>query len=400
MITENTVAEATAFAYPAAADLQMLSRADGPCVTVCLSPHVAGTGSRPSGTALKTLMPEIRQALQACGVHPQDAESLLEPLEALTGEASLRVSHENSLCLFRSPREFHCFSVRAVIEPVWHVEERFFVQPVLAHLDYRNTFLLLALAAKHVRLLRCEGGEISAVPFPDGVPESEAEFIGEAQGGEHTKGHSPGVKSSHTPGMKFSSSEGREKSVHFLGDFMKAIDRGLQPLYREHGLPVVLAGVDEETAAYISVSDYALLVPEGVKLSPDGGVTGAELAHAGAEILKRWNSPAEKQALTDFAAMGTGRRSTDSTAILQAAAAGKVQHLLVRRGARMPGDAQRILGLGAGEGYVYRKADVVNAATVEVLKHKGMVWLLEPEQMPEGVAMAAVMRYADDKAGA
>ena len=393
MITENTAAaEATAFAYPAASDLQMLSRADGPCVTVCLSPHVAGTGSRPSGTALKTLMPEVRQALQACGVHPQDAESLLEPLEAMTAEASFRVSHENSLCLFRSPREFHCFSVRAVIEPVWHVEERFFVQPVLAHLDYRNTFLLLALAAKHVRLLRCEGGEISAIPFPEGVPESETEFTGDTHGGEHTKNHAPGVK--------FGSSEGREKSVHFLGDFMKAIDRGLQPLYREHGLPVVLAGVDEETAAYISVSDYALLVPEGVKLSPDGGVTGAELAHAGAEILKRWNSPAEKQALTDFAAMGTGRRSTDSTAILQAAAAGKVQHLLVRRGARMPGDAQRILGLGAGEGYVYRNADVVNAATVEVLKHKGMVWLLEPEQMPEGVAMAAVMRYADDKAGA
>ena len=392
MITENTAAaEATAFAYPAASDLQMLSRADGPCVTVCLSPHVAGTGSRPSGTALKTLMPEIRQALQACGVHPQDAESLLEPLEAMTAEASLRVSHENSLCLFRSPREFHCFSVRAVIEPGWHVEERFFVQPVLAHLDYRNTFLLLALAAKHVRLLRCEGGEISAIPFPDGVPESETEFTGDTHGGEHTKNHAPGVK--------FGSSEGREKSVHFLGDFMKAIDRGLQPLYREHGLPVVLAGVDEETSAYSAISDYALMVPDGVKLSPDGGVKVAELAAAGAEIMKHWSSPAEKQALADFEAMGTGRRSTDGASILQAAAIGKVQHLLVQRGGQMPGHAQRILGLGLGEGYAYRNADLVNAATVEVLRHKGLVWLLEPEQMPEAVVMAAVMRYADDKAG-
>ena len=400
MVTQSSIRELTAFPLPTVADLQTLSRAEGPCITILLSPHVAGTGSRPSGTALKTLLPEVKAALDACGVHPQDAESLLEPLGALTEESLLRAGHGEALCLFRSPREFHCFSVRAVVEPGWHVEERFVVEPVLAHLDYRSTFLLLALAAKHVRLLRCEGGEITTIPFPDGVPESEKDFIGETQdGGEPTKGHSPGVKSSHTPGLQFNSSEGREKGPQFLGDFMKAIDRGLQPLYREHGLPLVLAGVDEETSAYSAISDYALMVPEGVKLSPDGGVKGAEMAAAGAEIIKRWSSPAEKQALADFEAMGTGRRSTDGASILQAAAIGKVQHLLVQRGGQMPGHAQRILGLGLGEGYAYRNADLVNAATVEVLRHKGLVWLLEPEQMPEAVVMAAVMRYADDKAG-
>lgn len=391
MITEIAAEKATAFAFPTAADLQMLSRAEGPCVTLCLAPHVAGTGSQPSSTGLKAMLLEVKQALHECGVHEQDAASLLEPLQAMTTEPAMQMSHEHALCLFRSPREFHCFFVRAAIEPGWHVEERFTVQPVLAHLDYRTSFLLLALAAKHVRLLRCEGGEMSAIPFPAGVPENEVEFTGEGPGEEHTKNHASGIK--------FGSSEGQEKSAHFLADFMKAIDRGLLPIYRELGLPLVLAGVNEETAAYTSISNYTSLVPEGVKLSPDGGVTSAELVHAAEAILKRWKSPAEKQALTDFAAMGLGRRSTDSAAILQAAASGKVQHLLVQRGARVPGHAQRILGLGAGEGYVYRNADLVNAATVEVLKHKGIVWLLEAEQMPEPVPMAAVMRYADGKAG-
>ena len=391
MITEIAAEKATAFAFPTAADLQMLSRAEGPCVTICLGPHVAGTGSRPSDAALKAMLLDVTQALHDCGVHPQDAASLLEPLEAMTTEPAMQMSHEHSLCLFRSPREFHCFSVRAVVEPGCHVEERFTLQPILAHLDYRSSFLLLALAAKHVRLLRCEGGEMSAVPFPAGVPESESEFTGEGPGEEHTKNHASGIK--------FGSSEGQEKSPHFLTDFMKAIDRGLLPIYREQGLPLVLAGVNEETAAYISVSGYASLVPEGVKLSPDGGVTSAELVHAAQAILKRWKSPAEKQTLTDFAAMGLGRRSTDNEAILQAAAAGKVQHLLVQRGSRVPGHAQKILGLGAAEGYVYRNADLVNAATAEVLKHKGTVWLLEADQMPEPVVMAAVMRYADGKVG-
>jgi len=391
MITESVIETATVFAFPTAADLQMLSRAEGPCVTLCLVPHLAGTGSRPSGVVLKTLLLDVKQALHECGMHPQDADSLLEPLEAMTVDAAMQLSHKHALCLFRSPREFHCFFVRALVEPGCHVEERFFVQPVLAHLDSRSTFLLLALAAKHMRLLRCEGGQMSPVPFPAGVPESETEFVGDDHGEEHTKNHASGIK--------FASSEGREKSAHFVADFMKAIDRGLLPIYREQGLPLVLAGVDEETAAYISVSGYQALVPESVKLSPDGGVTSAELVNAAAEILKRWRSPAEKQVLADFTTMGLARRSTASEAILLAAAAGKVQHLLVQRGAQVSGHAQRILGLGAGEGYEYRNADLVNAATVEVLKHKGVVWLLEAEQMPEPVPMAAVMRYADGNAG-
>ena len=41
----------------------------------------------------------------------------------------------------------------------------------------------------------------------------------------------------------------------------------------------------------------------------------------------------------------------------------------------------------------------MNAAIAEVLKHKGTVWLLQADQMPEPVVMAAVMRYADGKVG-
>jgi hypothetical protein len=48
---------------------------------------------------------------------------------------------------------------------------------------------------------------------------------------------------------------------------------------------------------------------------------------------------------------------------------------------------------------VYRSDDLINAAAVDVLLHKGMVWLTEPEQMPVAVVMAAVLRYAGDKTG-
>lgn len=391
LATETKLDEPATLVYPSKADLLALCRAEGPCISILLSPHLGGTGTRPSGAILTAMLPQVESALRDLGMHPQDAAKVLQPLQRMAGEPQMQASHRNGICIYRSPRELHCFSIRAVVETGWHVEERFIVSPVLAHLDYRQSFLLLALAGKHIRLLRCEGGEVSVLPIPYGVPESAAEFSGESRDDEHTKNHAPGVR--------FGTSDGQERSSHFRRDFMKAIDRGLQPLLRAQGLPLVLAGVEEETAAYSAVSEFAELLPEPVRMSPDGGATNMELARAGARIMKRWSSAAEQQALTEYQQAGPARRRGDCSGILQAATQGRVQHLFVERGGRMTGDARRMSGLAAGPGYVYRADDLVNAAAVEVMLHKGMVWLLEPEQMPVASVMAAVLRYAGDTTG-
>lgn len=392
LASKTRIEEQDRYPFPTATDLMTLCRTEGPCVSIFLGPHRAGSGSRPSGTTLSAMLPRIEAALESCGMHAQDAAKMTEPLKTMAGEPRLLASHRDSICLFRSPRTLHCFSIRPTAEAEFRVEERFVLGPVLAHLDYRQSFLLLALAGKHIRLLRCEGGDVEAVPIPDGVPESIADFIyADERGPEQGKNHAFGVQ--------FGSETAKEKRGHFRRGFMTAIDRGLQPVYRAHGLPLVLAGVEEEAAAYTAVSEYAELLPEPVRMSPDGGATDTELAEAGAQIAKRWSSAAEKQALAEYNNAGPARRRADGKTILQAAAAGMIQHLFVARGGRMEGDARRLTGLGAAEGYVYRNDDLVNAAAVETLLHKGTVWLIEPEQMPEAGVLAAVLRYAGAKTG-
>lgn len=381
----------TVFPYPTGADLMALCRTEGPCVSIFLGSHRGGAGSRPSGVELAGMIPRLESALESCGMHPQDVEAMIEPLTALTKDETLGAGHADTYCIFRSPRILFCFALRVPMETEWHVEERFAVRPVLAHLDYRQAYLLLALAEKRIRLLRCEGAEVTKIAIPDGVPESVSEFVNEEHADDHGKNHNIAVR--------FGSEVAREKSGHFRRDFMKAIDRGLQPLLRTHGLPLVLAGVEEETSAYSAVSNYPELLPEPVQMSPDGGATDIELAKASKQVMARWSSAAEKQAVAEFQNAVPGRRCTESGHILRAANAGLVQHLFMERGARMNGDARHLAGRGAADGYVYRTDDLMNAAAVDVLLHKGMVWLMEPEQMPVAVVMAAVLRYAGDKTG-
>lgn len=386
MLATNTLSKLE-FPFPSAADLAALCREEGPCVSIFAGPHKAGSGTRPLSTTVAGMMPRIAPALAACGMRPIDIEDLLRPLEKLAADPGAEEGHRDPICLFLSPGGLHCFSVRAVVEPGWHVEERFVIGPVLEHLDYRQTFLLLALAGKRIRLLRYDHGEVETLPIPEGVPESTSEFAHEQSPADVVKGHAFGVR--------FAAGEGRERGGAFRQNFMKAIDRGLLPMYRALRLPLVLAGVEEETAAYLAVSDYAELLPEPVQMSPDGGATNLELVAAAEQIMKRWGNVAEKQALGEYRHMGLSRRSDRTADIVKAAIDGRVLHLFVARGEQARGPAQ-----SAGRvAYVYRNDNLMNAAMVEVLRHKGNVWLLEPDTMPDGSAMAAVLRYAGEKTG-
>lgn len=349
-----------AFAFPTAADLLTVCRMEGPCLSIFLPPHRAGAGTPASAVMLKSMLPAIARVASEA--------SFLEPLETITEELPVMASHREALCIYRSARELHCFLVNAAVEAGWHLDDRCNVYPLLEHLDYRSKFFLLALAGNHIRLMRCGADGITAIPMPDGVPESTAEFVGDSRNEEHRKNHNSGIR--------FGSSDGRGESGHFRRDFMKAVDRGLRPLLLREALPLVLAGVPEETAAFLSVSDYPELLPEAVRQSPDDGATPIELARSATALMKSWRNAAERLALAEFEDAGPARQRTDSTGIQKEAEAGRVQHLFVRRGS-----------LEAG------------AAAVAVLAHRGKVWLLEPDQMPADTALAAVLRYAGVAAG-
>jgi len=384
LATKMKETELAHFAHPTTVDLMTLCRTEGPCVSIFLPPHRAGSGTRPSVMELLALLPKAEAKLTECGMHQDDIETLLKPVRKLADAPEMNEGHRDGLCIYRSPRELDLFSVRTPVEAGCHVEEHFVVSPVLAHLDYRQSFLLLALAGKHIRLMRYDCGEVERLAIPDGVPESAADFARETGGEDHGKNHHYGVQ--------FGNDQGRTQGGHFRRDFMRALDRGLQPLFRRYGLPLVLAGVEEETAAFAALSDYPELLPEPVQMSPDGGATDLELGHAAARIIKRWSNAAEKQALAEFRHAGPGRRAMEPAEIVKAARAGHVQHLFLT-----PGAAAH--GRGTAGGYVYWQADLLNEAAVHTLLHRGMVWLVEPDRAPEHAPAAAVLRYAGDRTG-
>jgi hypothetical protein len=88
--TQAKAQETIKIGHPCKEDVLMLCRTEGPCISVFLKPHRAGSGTRASGVELAEMLPRIEAALEDCGMHRQDAAEMVAPLARTSHKPSIR----------------------------------------------------------------------------------------------------------------------------------------------------------------------------------------------------------------------------------------------------------------------------------------------------------------------
>jgi hypothetical protein len=366
----------------AAADLRELAaKMEGTCVTIYLAGHKAGSGTRPMRVRLRRLLTEAEQVLEQRGILPTDRESLLAPLRERAASTDLNGGHAEGLVLIRSTSRFEQYSLPWEVNDLVVVGGYPFLIPMAWGIETGREFLLLALSLKNTRLLECGPLYQRPLSLPDGVAKGLEEFEGFDR-----RDHGRGVTGA---GVTFGRDTAAEKQHLYLHDFCRALDRGLHPLLERRGLPLVLAGATAELAAYRSVNRYAQLTPEAIEGSPDAGWTDADLAGKGRIAARAFHSATALRAQDQYGQAGAGKRSTEMTEILRAAAEGRLLHLFLAGNGAANGDVDRILGRVLLSGACRNEHEnLANAAVIEAWRHGGEVWMLD-EPLGDGAALAA-----------
>ncbi len=169
--------------------------------------------------------------------------------------------------------------------------------------------------------------------------------------------------------------------------YFQHIDRVLEPALFASGAPLVLAAVEREVSGYRAVSRHPRLSDEAIIGNPElltvsalheraWSAVQADLHHGHDHIVDRFNE------LT-----GTPRRSVDINEILAAASTGRVETLLLPA---TVGSGPHPQPFVAGDA-----DDLVNRAAIDTLTHRGDVVVLAPSALPEGAAMAAILRWGE-----
>jgi Bacterial archaeo-eukaryotic release factor family 3 len=345
-------------------ELRGLASAAGPCITIAallLNPAEIRT-------RLKNAVRAIEKDLTA-SERDRSIAGLLDLIRDVAGRIEASGVWGKALLILRSPDIFQGYWLRNWSRDILEVRDRFQLRPLFAAVAREQRFYLLGVSEGSVRLFDSTMFRADEVTLPRSVPRSLEAWMNARQPDHVMENRSVAGRSAGSmKGVVFGTSRDREKHNEYLHHFFKEVDGGVLTVLRDHGVPLVLAGVEEELAIYRRITRYPYLFDREIHVSADR-IPVPELLNRARELLSESPSEALRKVFT-----GLDRQpaSFDANEIPEMAYEGRVEDLLINE------DVQD---------------DQWDRAALETLRHGGRVFALRPAEMPRGAPLMAVLRH-------
>jgi hypothetical protein len=359
-------------------EFKQLASVTGPCVTIvqplAKDPAHLDASTRAVRSAVSSADRLMKERL--CGDSAR--EGLLQPIRLLT-ESTEWNRLNGSLVVLCAPAVSVITVWPELLAPRIHYGDEFFLLPFLPWTQTEHDFWLLGLSEKTVHLFRGSAEGMVEAQLPSNVPRSLADAEQMDTPDRMLQGRSSiGKSAGELRKAPFSTATTKEKEPRWMHDFFKAVDRGIRPLLQGSGLPLILAAVTRELAAYREVNSYDGILTGSIHGNPDA--VGRDFLHTRAIALMRARVEAQRSraiAERDDAA-GTPRFLSSSDSILNAARAGKIEKLYIPN----PLPLQN------------QQSPMLNRALVDTWRHSGGVVLFAANGLEDGVGALLRMGHA------
>jgi hypothetical protein len=371
-------------------DLKSLMRIHtGPCVSVFMPMHRSGPETQQDSIQFKNLLREAEEHLSAHGLRAPEAQELLEPAANLLQDGVFREHHGDGLALFLSPGTFRYYLVPCVFKESVIVANRFHIRPLLPLLSGDGRFYVLALSQNKVRLLQGSHYGVNEVDLTD-VPENLAQTLRDDDSWKDLYMHSGGGK-----GHYSAIAHGHELDTKSnLLRYFRQIDKGLHDLLKEERAPLLLAAVDYLHSMYTEVNTYPHLMNAGISGNPER-FDSEELHEQAWVVLTPYFQKGKQEARDRYNELaGSDRASNSIRKIVPASHGGRVELLFISPDFQQWG----IFNPDTNDLHTHNREkpgdeDLFELVTIQTLLNQGIVYVVEPEEMPGRGSVAAVFRY-------
>ena len=371
-----------------AADLRELAEwRDGPCVSILLPTHRAGSETQQDPIRARNLLESARRSLDELDEGSRRAAELLGPLRALFEDGDFWRHQGNALAVYAAPGFTRRFRLDRTLPELVSVGERFRVRPILGELDSGGHFWVLALAQNQVRLHRATRFAIDeSVTGP--IPSSMAEALAHEDPQQQLQYRSGGGQGAQFHGH----GAGDEVDKQALERFLRAVDRGVLDAVGDDSSPLVLATVGYYAPIYRSVTRHPRVVERIVEGSPERR-SAAELHAAAWTIIEPIVAQQRETALAAVREAPTGRVASDVSGIVGAARVGAVSALMVTPDASAWGTFDEAMGqVTLLDEDTPGAEDLLDIAVAETVRTGGRAYVVEPSELA-GQAHVALLRY-------
>jgi len=341
--------------------LRRLASAAPPCVSIVLVEQEA----RDARIAFKDALAKVRGMLELR--EPKHGiASLLDPMEAAARDLIDSSKQPATFIFLRSPDVCESFRTHYLVgQPRATVGESFQLGALLALANKQLEFYILSLELNDTRIFKCTDELCEPARFPKDAGTEAAGFV-------------PGASQA---SLRAEPVHDRDHAEDYLGHFYREVDRDVNALLKNGHPPLVVVGVEHEVALFHRLTTYPACVEPGIHGLADR-LGKNEMYRQALELVRSVTIGPALQALGRFdKQIGTGHASSDVQEIAGAAFQGRIEHLFLLENGVVPGEADG-------------RADLLNTAAVQTLRHGGEVQVLPAASMPGGGPICAVFRYS------
>jgi len=353
--------------------------------------HRSGPETQQDLIRFKNLIREAEERLITQGIPAPEARELLQSAQKLLQGDLFHQHQSDGLAMFLSPEVFRTYLLPFVFKELVIVTDRFHIRPLLPLLSGDGRYYILALSQNKVRLLQGTHYSVNEVSLAD-VPKNLAETLRDDDSWKDLRMHSAisggeSTFSSVTHGAEVDSKENIKR-------YFRRIDKGLHEWVRDERVPLVLAGVDYLHPIYKEVNTYPHLMDEGIAGNPER-LSAGELHELTWTIVKPYLQKAQQEAVNRYKEFASsGRSSNRVRKIILAASHGRIELLFIVPDFQQWGTFDP----STDEIHLHKKEktgdeDLFEFTAIRTLLNGGIVYVVEPENMPVTDPLAAVFRY-------
>ena len=387
-------------------DLKRLAQStETPCISVYMPTIRYESDQSQNLIRYKNLLREVRSQLSSSSLRDDEIEDLLEPATKKLNATPFWRSMTDGLAVFISPSQTQFYRLPLEFDEVAVVGKQFHLKPLFPLIATNNRYYVLALSLNDVRLYQGTHyalTEVSTADIPSSIVEAVLQYEdSEKQIQHHTsKRTMSGRQDTSFHGHGVSSDDTSAQPKDELRRFFRVIDESLREHLKDEDAPLVLASVKEYLPYYAEVNQYPHLVEDHVVAGNPEHLQASELHEKTWSVVAPIFREAQDQAIEQFNQMyhtSDTLASDDFHEIVPAAAYSRIDTLFVPVGHHRWGTYDMTANtVELHSNQEPGDDDLLNFAAIHAYLNGATVHALRPENMPNGMSLAATLRYAAD----
>lgn len=366
------------------------------CISIFIPTHRAGKKvlQQEDTLMLKNQLKEVKNKLAKKGLHADVVNKMTAPVQELIDDSSFWREQSDGLAIFIADGFSKTYTPPIYFKEFNYISNSFYLKPLMPMFVGDGNFYFLMLERSNVKLYECTQHSFTEIIVDDLIPETKQDRVGfdyEQKNLQFRTGQT-GTGQAMYHGQE--AATGKRKNE--IKKYLRAINDGLAPLFREENMPMLIAAQRPLFDIYKEVNSYPNLLGEFLNIN-----FGDTTIHEAHELAWQMMAPIFDKKRKDKIArfideQGTGKTAIGIDKIIPAAFNGKVDALFCENKSDIFGSYKE-----ENNAFTVTQSEendntisLMNVAAVKTFLNGGEVYLLDKEEMPNpNSRINALFRY-------